>query len=183
MGYQGFVIGLRIVFGQVIASLRHRAGRHAMTVFGVLLGSSFYAAISSYRYAILQTTSQPEAEAQLRWFAYVGLSIMLAGLANTMLISVSERFREIGTLKCLGASDATVLSITLVECAFLAVLGASAGVPAGTWIGARIAGSQPFWLSVPNMFGTALAVCMVASLVPALAASRIPAAAALRSEF
>lgn len=182
IGYHETVIGLRIVFGQVAASLRHRALRHSLTASGVVLGSAFYSAVASYRHAMVTVGGASEATAELMWFSYVSLAMMLAGLSNSMLIAVGERFREIGTLKCLGASDATVLSMTLLECALLALIGSIVGVSFGIAAGAKLAGSAPYWADAPLHLVTSLAVCIASSIVPAVAAARIPAAAALRSE-
>lgn len=153
-----------------------------MTVSGVMLGSAFYAAVSAYRHAVSMQSANTDAAMELQWFSVVSLAMMLVGLANSMLIAVAERFREIGTLKCLGASDITVLGITLLECGVLALFGSAVGVAAGFWAGAKMAGSTPYWAAAPLPFITCFGVSLLASLLPGIAAARIPASAALRSE-
>jgi putative ABC transport system permease protein len=63
----------------------------------------------------------------------VGLALMVAfvGILNAMLMSVTERFREIGTMKCLGALDAFVVRLFVIESLFQGVAGTTVGVVAG----------------------------------------------------
>ncbi len=52
-------------------------------------------------------------------------------IANTMLMSVTERVSEIGTLKCLGALDRFIVRMFLVESVFIGVLASTAGALGG----------------------------------------------------
>jgi putative ABC transport system permease protein len=60
--------------------------------------------------------------------AAISLSVAGLGVMNVMLVSVSERTREIGLLKALGATSGQVLRLFLVEAAMLTTLGGVAGV-------------------------------------------------------
>jgi ABC-type antimicrobial peptide transport system permease subunit len=53
------------------------------------------------------------------------------GIANAMLMSVTERYREIATMKCLGAQDALVVKLFLLESGVQGVFGAVVGLPLG----------------------------------------------------
>ena len=48
-----------------------------------------------------------------------------------MLMSVTERFREIGTMKCLGALDTFIVKLFLLESTFQGLAGTSAGIVIG----------------------------------------------------
>jgi len=68
------------------------------------------------------------------FFATIGLVAIFAGsfgVVNTMMMSVSERTREIGTLKAIGARDSEILKIFLTEALLIGVIGGGIGVIAG----------------------------------------------------
>lgn len=65
------------------------------------------------------------------WLIIMALLTCTVGIANAMLMSVTERFREIGTMKCLGALDALVVKLFLLESAMLGTVGALIGILLG----------------------------------------------------
>ncbi len=68
------------------------------------------------------------------FFTVIGLVALLAGgfgVVNTMMISVSERTREIGTLKALGARQGQIMKIFVSEAFLIGVIGAVAGILIG----------------------------------------------------
>jgi putative ABC transport system permease protein len=66
------------------------------------------------------------------------LAIAAFGIANTMLMAVIERTREIGLMKALGASDRQVVGLFLGEAAVMSLAGGAAGQVLGTGAGALI---------------------------------------------
>ncbi|MEW5981007.1 MAG: ABC transporter permease [Acidobacteriota bacterium] len=69
--------------------------------------------------------------AVLAGIAAISLSVAGIGIMNVMLVSVSERTREIGLLKALGAEPAQVLGVFLSEAAVLSTVGGVAGLGLG----------------------------------------------------
>lgn len=65
------------------------------------------------------------------WIIAMALLTCAVGIANAMLMSVTERFREIGTMKCLGAQDSLVVKLFLVESGVLGIVGAAIGIVVG----------------------------------------------------
>ena len=63
----------------------------------------------------------------------LGLALLISfvGILNAMVLNVTERFREIGTMKCLGALDSLVIKIYLIESAFQGIGGTMAGILLG----------------------------------------------------
>ena len=57
----------------------------------------------------------------------LSLIVCVTGVVNAMLMSVTERFREIGTMKCLGALDSFIIKLFLIESAFQGAIGAALG--------------------------------------------------------
>ena len=68
---------------------------------------------------------------QTRWLVALALLVAFIGILNAMLMSVTERFREIGTMKCLGALDSFIIKLFLLESLFQGVVGAALGVVVG----------------------------------------------------
>jgi putative ABC transport system permease protein len=61
------------------------------------------------------------------WLAFLSLLVCVTGILNAHLIAVTERFREIGTLKCLGALNSIILKIFLLEATYQGVMAGIAG--------------------------------------------------------
>ena len=79
----------------------------------------------------------------LAGIAAISLAVAGVGIMNVMLVSVSERVREIGLLKALGATPNQVLGAFLVEATVLAVAGGILGVTLGYSLGAVVRGIWP----------------------------------------
>ena len=74
------------------------------------------------------------------WIIAMALLTCAVGIANAMLMSVTERFREIGTMKCLGAQDSLVVKLFLVESGVLGIVGALIGIVLGIVVAVAAAG-------------------------------------------
>ena len=118
----------------------------------------------------------------------VGLLVGGVGVVAIMMISVTERTREIGVRKALGATRATILWQFLVEAATLTSLGALIGLAGGALaaLGIRTAfasvpASVPFSAVVTSL-GAAALTGVVFGMVPALRASKLDPVEALRHE-
>jgi putative ABC transport system permease protein len=123
--------------------------------------------------------------AALGGIAAVSLSVAGVGIMNVMLVSVSERTREIGLLKALGASRRQVLVLFLSEASLLSVSGGLAGLAVGfAGIAAlRFAypafpAEPPGW-AVAAALATSLAVGIVFGVLPARRAADLDPIAAL----
>jgi ABC-type antimicrobial peptide transport system permease subunit len=119
--------------------------------------------------------------------ALISLLVGAIGIANVMLVSVTERTREIGIRLAVGARGRDVLVQFLTEAVLLASLGGLVGLLLGvgvSWVMAARA-EWPVLLSPSVMVGTvALAglAGIVAGFYPALRASRLDPIEALRYE-
>lgn len=81
----------------------------------------------------LPTTASEIADARLqtRWLIGLALLVAFVGILNAMLMSVTERFREIGTMKCLGALDSFIVKLFVIESLFQGIVGTLTGVVLG----------------------------------------------------
>lgn len=109
------------------------------------------------------------------------------GLMNIMLVSVTERTREIGISKAIGATSRVILLQFLAEAVVISLLGGLVGiflgVLAGLGVSAGLGGSFVFpWLWITIAFITCTIVGLISGLYPAVKASRLDPIESLRYE-
>lgn len=108
-------------------------------------------------------------------------------LMNIMLVSVSERTREIGTLKAIGAKRNSILIQFLIEaivvCIMGGLIGAVLGIGIGNWVSALVGGTFFIpWVWIVTALIICIVVGIVAGLYPAMKAARQDPIEALRYE-
>jgi predicted lysophospholipase L1 biosynthesis ABC-type transport system permease subunit len=179
-----------LVVSLALTSLRLRWGRTVLTLLTIATSTAFLMYLLNTPRA---TDDVAEFEA---WGLMLALSLLvsIAGVLNTMLMSVTQRYREIGTMKCLGALDQFVLYSVLLEAAILGFCGAAGGVIAGLvlsfLLGLLEFGAEfwslwkpsmlPFGILVSFLAGTSLTT--LGALIPAWIASKMPPMDAMRGE-
>jgi hypothetical protein len=132
------------------------------------------------------------------WIIAISLLVTVIGISNAMLISVTERFREIGTMKCLGALSSFIRTMFLIESGFMGLVGGLLGCLAGfafataaytlTYgpglISASLAqGGLTIFLYGLASLAAGLVLSVLAALYPAQVASNMVPAHALRSNI
>jgi putative ABC transport system permease protein len=117
----------------------------------------------------------------------ISLVVGAIGIANVMLVSVTERTREIGIMKAVGARNRDVMGVFLVEAGLLGTFGSLLGVPLGLLVGFGAAeyadvgfSLAPGWMALAVVVG--IVVGVVAGLYPAWRAARVDPIDALRHE-
>lgn len=137
--------------------------------------------------AAAQTDSADTITSLLAGVALVSLLVGGIGIMNIMLVSVTERTREIGLRMAVGAKEAHVLAQFLVEAVVLSLLGGILGIAAGVAAAKYMAASFGFPLVLDGqIMVVAVAVSglvgIVFGLYPARKASQLDPIAALRFE-
>ena len=66
-----------------------------------------------------------------KFLIILSLLVSAVGIVNAMLMSVTERYKEIGTMKCLGALDSLIIQLFVIESSLLGVAGSFIGVVIG----------------------------------------------------
>ena len=117
----------------------------------------------------------------------VGLMVGGVGVVAIMMISVTERTREIGVRKALGATRRTILWQFLVEAATLTCIGATIGLTLGSAVAYLVNRFTPVPASTPPMaivaaLGVSAVTGIVFGMLPAARASRLDPVEALRYE-
>jgi putative ABC transport system permease protein len=117
----------------------------------------------------------------------IGLLVGGVGVVAIMMISVTERTREIGVRKALGATRVTILWQFLVEAVTLTGIGAVIGLIAGAAVSMLISNVTPIKASIPPMsivaaLGASAITGVMFGMLPAVRASRLDPVEALRHE-
>ena len=113
---------------------------------------------------------------QLLWILAVSLLVCTISNVTSTLLCVARRFREIGTMKCLGAFDGTVLALFLMEALVLGIAGSVAGAFLGSLVSLvrALAGYGPGILSASlflGLLGRTLGTVLLASGLTLLGAA------------
>ena len=129
-----------------------------------------------------------------RWIVVLSLLVCVVGIVNAQLMAVTERFREIGTMKCLGALDRFILKLFLLEAGIQGLAGAGIGAIVGGLF-ALINGAIHFGLAAMAYLSWPSAVASVAAaaglgcflsllgvLYPAIVAARMQPVEAMRAD-
>jgi len=164
------------------------------------LGAMGYQTYSDTEYIESQQKQFATIQLVLGCIGAVSLVVAAIGIANTMMMSIYERTKEIGVIKVLGCSLANIRTLFLMEAAFIGFIGGVLGLALSyglSWLlnqfGASFMGAIayvsgevtasyiPLWLSgLALVF--AILIGMIAGFFPALRAMKLSPLAAIRSE-
>lgn len=145
-------------------------------------------------YDILPGDTSLAASPKQRWIITLSLLVCVVGIINAQLMAVTERFREIGTMKCLGALNHFIVRIFIMEAAMQGFAGALIGALLGA-ISAFVASLLRFgpdiitllpWqailVSISTALLTGIGLSLLGVLYPAIIASRMQPVEAMRVE-
>jgi ABC-type antimicrobial peptide transport system permease subunit len=178
-----------IVWAMAISSLKVRLPRTMLTTLTISTATAFM------MWLLVAPTSGDLTERQ-SWAVMLVLCLIVSGVGvlNTMLMSVTQRYREIGTIKCLGGLDSLVLYSTLLEAAILGLVGGIIGAILGVAIGFVLALAdyggavlQHFSLvrlpvQILIVFGVGMLFTTMGAAIPAWIAAKMPPIEAMRGE-
>ncbi len=199
-----------------LKSIRVRFFRSMITTMSLVLAVSFLSFVRvgtdtangllqtqdpTYRQALVRAGYDLEpgatstgSSAKERWIVILSLLVCVVGIVNAQLMAVTERFREIGTIKCLGALDSFVLRLFVLEAGMQGLAGAGVGAllgPVAALLNSLIrfglvAWKHVYWLAVAKSIVFAVAIGCVLSLLgvlyPAIVAARMQPVEAMRVE-
>ena len=139
-----------------VKSIKSRFFRSLITTMSLILAISFYSYIktnstvisgilvsqnkiameklSTQGYELPVNGGEYTTSPKERWILFLSLLVCVVGIVNTQLMAVADRFREIGTMKCLGALDRFILRLFLIEAMLQGIIGAGLGAFAGAVI-------------------------------------------------
>jgi len=191
-----------------VKGIKIRLGRSMITASGIVLAIAFLMSIfvsGSINKALLERGSEAvrvqlqniggEEQGKQIWLVVLSLMVCVVGIANAMLMSVTERYKEIGTMKCLGALDRFIIKLFLLESGFMGLFGSVAGALLGGLLmtivssinyGLEVITKFPmasflYYFVISVILGTVLAI--IGAIYPAYTAARMVPADAMRSEI
>ena len=195
-------------------SLKIRMGRSLITLSGVILAIAFLAsiwfnqdiinglklaAVTDENLGTLLKNNNVSIKLtglddKTKFLIILSLLVSAVGIVNALLMSVTERYKEIGTMKCLGALDSLIVRLFVIESSILGLVGAAIGVVIGFLIAytpACFAYGKYVW-SVFSLFdfvksaGYSIAIGVVLSIIfaiyPAYLAAKMKPVDAMRVE-
>ena len=128
------------------------------------------------------------------WLLVVSFVVCIVGIANAMLMSVTERFREIATMKCLGATDGFIMINFILESIMQGVAGSAVGAILGLLLGALRGWARFGQIALSNLpvvdllsaaalsFGIGVLISAMAAVYPARVAAKLAPMEAMRIE-
>ncbi len=185
-----------------LQGIRLRIGRMLLVLAGVAVAIAFTNVLLTTNdlFDAMGATGMEAAQGLTRvpvfrwlWMA-VALLICTTGTLNAIVMSVTERVKEIGTLKCLGSRNIHIVEIFLFESVLLGLLGGILGAVIGYLAALLNFGATVGWkyltgeialAAAENILvciGISAALALLASVIPVLMAARIEPAAAMRYE-
>lgn len=204
-----FATAIKIAF----QSLRIRFGRSLITIGGIFFAIAFLVSVlngaiterflspaeaggatGGIGFGIGSVISMLSQDPRQAWLVSMSLLVCVIGIANAMLMSVAERYKEIGTMKCLGALDIFVVELFILESGFQGLVGSFAGAVAGALLvllsniighGFGALALVPWaQIALNILLGTVIGVLLtlLGASFPAYRASQMPPADAMRTE-
>ena len=168
-----------------------RLGRALITGAGTMLGIAFLMSVFTanlVQQALHVDTSIAQQQKSL-WLVSMSLLVSVVGITNSMLMSVTERYKEIGTMKCLGALDNFIVKLFLLESGFLGFFGSLLGALLGAafiLITKISAWHNMNWglllIYLLSCIGIGTVLSVVAAMGPAIRAARMAPVEAMRTE-
>jgi len=185
---------LRDLFHIALENLLKRSLRSLLAIFSIALSTALISSMNLINTSLSTKTNHSYLpflnlnDYQL-FTSVISLIVCIIVIFNSTLISIMERYKEIGTMKCLGAKSSLLLTLFIIESSIIGILGGTMGFVIASLL------SIPFFIFT-NIFPSAfsyllsfilsisisLIVSLIATIYPAYYAIRINPADALRFE-
>jgi ABC-type antimicrobial peptide transport system permease subunit len=187
---------LREAFKISIKNIQIRFSRSILTASGIFLGIAFLVSVLTSSLIISKYYQRDETlTARQIWLVAISLLVCGVGITNSMLMSVFERYKEIGTMKCLGALDKFIIELFLIESTLIGFFSSFLGGIFGFFITVifysyrfkenlflRIQiGRISEYILISLIIGILLS--LIFSIYPAYRAAKLPPASALKAEI
>jgi putative ABC transport system permease protein len=181
------VVYVSAVSRQAMSSVEAQLAQLIMQLLGTTSASPGFTLVTQDNIITAQESTTATFRNLLAWVAGVSLVVGGIGIMNIMLVSVTERTREIGLRQALGARPRDVQFQFLSEAVALSLIGGLVGILVG--VGGSVlfnalstTRTQLVWSSLPLAFGAAAAIGIFFGYYPATKAAQLDPIVALRHE-
>ena len=179
-------IALKDMLHLTIENMKKRRSRILLTIGNVFLGVSLVSSMMMLSLSHMHGSISPFVfihltEYQL-WVSIISISVCIITIFNSMLIAVTERYKEIGTMKCLGAKDSLILYFFILESLIISFIGGSLGFIVSFIFTAPIILIQSGGLISIQNYLSILIISFLISVLINLIATKINPAETLRFE-
>ena len=192
-------LSFRLAVGIAWNNIRARLGRSMLVTSGIILALAFLTYILCSdslarsvmangpadllerleKEGVVKRLGDADARIQTNWMVGLALLVSYVGILNAMLLSVTERFAEIGTMKCLGALDRLIVELFLIESVFQGLVGTAAGIVIGLalTLAEGVSSYGPaVWSVIPfSTFAWQMAICLLSGVGLTIAGALYPA--------
>ncbi len=210
-------VPLRKAWDMCVQNLRNRRGRYMLVFISIAVVVSFFVITLTYQRMLTELRKNEDVHTRavmqraglvltdedaaikqrdrMIWLLILSGSLAFVGVTNTMYMSVTERYREIGTLKCLGALDGFVVQLFIIESVLIGLVGSTIGALLGfiltlLQVGMTLEFGLLGWRVVLVGFGAGVpaailggtVLTVLASIYPTVAAARMKPVDAMRVE-
>lgn len=160
-----------------------------------LHGESALAGLLAAGYSFEKLSATVTAGPSEVWLMVLSLLVCAVGIVNAQLMSVTERFREIGIMKCLGALDGMILRLFLIEALLLGIIGAGLGAwlgAAASWLASGLTfpgldrdgvAFTPLLFGAVRAWGAGIALSLAGVAYPAILAARLQPVLVMKEEY
>ena len=181
-------------FRQALKNIASNKFRTLLTMLGIIIGIMAVIVIVGLGNGMTQSMTSMVNMVIMVLTVIAGISLLVGGIGimNIMMVSVTERTREIGIRKALGSKERYILALFVIEAAMTSALGGVTGIVLGYLISAAANQVLPFVLtdmeltispslsSVAVAFGISVGIGILFGYLPAKRAARLNPIDALR---
>jgi len=198
---------VELPFGEAVKvsveNIRKRLARTIVLLAGNIMGIAFmiYVIAGGDIAASVEGLGATSIHAYQLWMVTIALLVTVINIVNVMLMSVTERYREIGTMKTLGALTRHIVLLFMIEASIVGIIGGFLGVIVGytaaalvygfqygfAYVGRAAAAPSTFFALGPSLLsyfvigvGLAFLLSVIATIYPAYRAATLSPAIALR---
>ncbi|MCS7385969.1 MAG: FtsX-like permease family protein [archaeon GB-1867-005] len=163
----------------VLEGMKKRKSRVSLTALTILLSVALVSSMNIMSFALASSAVSGFIPINLSdyqlWVSLISIIVCVITIFNSMLISVAERYKEIGTMKCLGAKNALILQLFIFESLIIGILGGLAGFLSSAIITAPLMYIQIGRLPTIQTYLSTMTLSIVISVIISLVATAYPA--------
>ncbi len=182
MGEDKTVLPFNEALYMVLKSIKLRFGRILVVIIAITASIAYMVSLELLA-PVIASGMPPEAVSiYTALLSTTAIVVAITGTMNSLLILISERYHEIGTMKSFGARDIHVFEILMLETIILTIIGGFLGYLIGLSIGYMFGGTgDPLYLFLKAIL-VSIVIGFISTIYPSYKAAKMSPVEALRVE-